>query len=106
MRMTPRSVSKRCRTTSEHIAIHALGRLDGSDHETWRDLLLLHHDALLDGVRAPVADFQDFKNQVLLLDDGEWGGARDAATEWYGEAVALLPGRFFWSGWRRMAISV
>lgn len=93
MRMTPRSVSKRCRTTSEHIAIHALGRLDGSDHEKWRDLLLLHHDALLDGVRAPVADFKDFKNHVLLLDEGEWGGARDAATEWYGEAVAFLRSR-------------
>ncbi|MEM6901052.1 MAG: DUF4332 domain-containing protein, partial [Pseudomonadota bacterium] len=51
---------------------------------------LLHNEALLDGAKAPDTKFKDFKNHVLHVSEGEWGGARDKAAEWYAESVAAL----------------
>jgi len=83
-------VAHRCRSTHHYIAIDALSQISGDDADKWRDLLLLHHDALLDGSKAPDTKFKDFKNHVLHVSDGEWGGARDKAAEWYAEAVEKL----------------
>ncbi|MEO0983088.1 MAG: DUF4332 domain-containing protein [Pseudomonadota bacterium] len=81
----------KCRSTHHHIAIGAAMRLEGSDDgERRRDLLLKHHDALLEGAKAPDAQFKDFKNHVLHVGDNDWGGAPAAAAKWYAESVARL----------------
>jgi len=80
----------RCRSTHHHIAIGALTLLKGEHAERWHDLLLVMHDDLLKGAKAPDAEFKDFKNHVLHIEEGEWGGARDAALEWYAKSVMAL----------------
>lgn len=80
----------RCRSTHHYIAIDALSQISGPDAEKWKNLLLLHNHELLQGAKAPDAKFKDFKNHVLHIGEGEWGGARDKAMEWYGEAVDHL----------------
>lgn len=80
----------RCRSTHHYIAIDALSQIEGPDAEKWRNLILVHNEELLKGAKAPDAKFKDFKNHVLHIGEGEWGGARDKAMEWYGEAVDAL----------------
>ncbi len=80
----------RCRSTHHHIAINALSLIKGEHAERWHDLMLVLHQDLLSGAKAPDTDFKDFKNHVLHISEGEWGGARDAAAEWYGKAVMAL----------------
>lgn len=83
-------IAHRCRSTHHYIAFDALQLLQGDDAADWKNLLLKHHTALLKGAKAPDKEFKDFQNHVLHVEDGEWGGARDAAMEWYGKAVAAL----------------
>ena len=83
-------IAHRCRSTHHYIAFDALQLLGGDHAGDWKNLLLKHHTALLKGAKAPDAEFKDFQNHVLHVEDGEWGGARDAAMEWYGKAVAAL----------------
>jgi len=80
----------RCRSTHHYIAIDALSLIGGEEGEAWKSLFLVHHEHLLEGAKAPDAKFKDFKNHVLHVGEGEWGGARAAATEWYARAVDLL----------------
>ncbi|MCF6328549.1 MAG: DUF4332 domain-containing protein [Henriciella sp.] len=83
-------IAHRCRSTHHFIAIDALSLLKGKDAELWHDLVLRYHTSLLKGAKAPDKEFKDFHNHVLHVEEGEWGGARDAAMEWYGKAVAAL----------------
>ena len=83
-------VAHRCRSTHHYIAMDALSQIEGPDAEKWRNLILVHNEELLKGAKAPDAKFKDFKNHVLHIGEGEWGGARDKAMEWYGEAVDAL----------------
>lgn len=83
-------IAHRCRSTHHYIAIDALQLLQVDGSEDWKNLILKHHTQLLKGAKAPDAEFKDFKNHVLHVHDGEWGGARDAAMEWYGKAVDAL----------------
>lgn len=83
-------IAHRCRSTHHFIAFDALQLLQGEDAGDWKNLMLKHHTNLLKGAKAPDTDFKDFKNHVLHVEDGEWGGARDAAMEWYGKAVEAL----------------
>ena len=83
-------IAHRCRSTHHFIAFDALQILKGSDAGDWKNLLLKHHTDLLKGAKAPDSEFKDFQNHVLHVEDGEWGGARDAAMEWYGKAVEAL----------------
>lgn len=83
-------IAHRCRSTHHYIAFDALQLLKGDDASDWKNLLLKHHTDLLKGAKAPDSEFKDFQNHVLHVGDGEWGGARDAAMEWYGKAVAAL----------------
>ena len=83
-------IAHRCRSTHHFIAFDALQLLKGDQAQDWKNLLLKHHSALLKGAKAPDKEFKDFQNHVLHVEDGEWGGARDAAMEWYGKAVAAL----------------
>ena len=83
-------IAHRCRSTHHFIAFDALQLLKGKDAGDWKNLLLKHHTELLRGAKAPDKEFKDFQNHVLHVEDGEWGGARDAAMEWYGKAVEAL----------------
>lgn len=83
-------IAHRCRSTHHYIAFDALQLLKGEHAGDWKNLLLKHHTDLLKGAKAPDKEFKDFQNHVLHVGDGEWGGARDAAMEWYGKAVAAL----------------
>ena len=80
----------RCRSTHHFIAIDALNLLEGDTGAAWRDCLLTLHEDLLEGAKAPDTKFKDFKNHVLHVSEGEWGGARDSAMEWYAKAVDAL----------------
>lgn len=83
-------IAHRCRSTHHFIAFDALQLLQGDNAGDWKNLLLKHHTNLLKGAKAPDSEFRDFQNHVLHVQDGEWGGARDAAMEWYGKAVEAL----------------
>ncbi|MEM7460528.1 MAG: DUF4332 domain-containing protein [Pseudomonadota bacterium] len=83
-------IAHRCRSTHHFIAFDALQLLKGEYAQDWKNLLLKHHTSLLKGAKAPDKEFKDFQNHVLHVEDGEWGGARDAAMEWYGKAVAAM----------------
>ncbi len=83
-------IAHRCRSTHHFIAFDALQLLKGKHASDWKNLLLKHHTQLLKGAKAPDSEFKDFQNHVLHVEDGEWGGARDAAMEWYGKAVEAL----------------
>lgn len=83
-------LAHRCRSMHHYIAFDALQILDGPGAAEWKALLLKHHQKLLKGAKAPDNKFKDFKNHVLHVEEGEWGGARDAAMEWYGHAVDAL----------------
>lgn len=80
----------RCRSTHHFIAFDALSLIEGEDAEGWKALMLVHHEHLLKGAKAPDDTFKDFKNHVLHVGEGEWGGARAKAAEWYAVAVDLL----------------
>lgn len=80
----------RCRSTHHFIAFDALSLLEGEKADGWKSLMLVHHEHLLKGAKAPDDTFKDFKNHVLHVGEGEWGGARAKAAEWYAVAVDLL----------------
>lgn len=79
-----------CRSNHHRIAVDALGQLRGDDATAWRAVFLHHHGALLEGAKAPDERFKDFKNHVLHVKDGYWGGAPDAAVEWHRRTVRAL----------------
>jgi hypothetical protein len=83
-------LNHRCRSTHQFVIIDALNRLKGPHAARWKAVLLRHHSQLLRGAIAPDRRFGDFKNQVLHVQEGEWGGARDAAMKWYGRSVDAL----------------
>ncbi|WP_353256079.1 DUF4332 domain-containing protein [Hyphomonas sp.] len=80
----------RCRSTHHFIAFDALSLIGGDNGEAWKSLFLVHHEHLLKGAKAPDAEFKDFKNHVLHVGEGEWGGARAKAQEWYARGVEQL----------------
>lgn len=80
----------RCRSNHHRLAIDALRHLQSPRAGRWRNLFLHHHEAYLEGAKAPDTEFKDFKNHVLHVRDGEWGGAIEAAEEWYRRTVRAL----------------
>jgi hypothetical protein len=80
----------RARSTHHKIALDALRHLRGDDAARWRDLFLLHHEAYLEGAKAPDTTFKDFANHVLHVGENDWGGAPAAAAEWYAKTVESL----------------
>lgn len=87
------------RNTHHRLALLGLSRLEGEAGGRWRDLFLSEHEALLAGAKAPDAVFKDFKNHVLHVQDGYWGGAVQSAAAWREKLLdALRFGR-----WREAA---
>ena len=78
--------------THHKLALDALCRLQGPDAERWRNLHLKHAQTYLEGSKAPDKQFKDFKNHVLHVRDGYWGGAPEKAEAWYGKLVTALRG--------------
>lgn len=83
--------------THHKIALKALKELRSKDADRWRRVFLKHAARFLEGSKAPDKEFKDFTNHVLHVDDGDWGGAREAATKWYDTLVAKLKRRN-WDG--------
>lgn len=79
-----------CRSNHHRLAMLALEHLQGDGAEDWRNVFLKHRDAYLEGAKAPDAVFRDFRNHVLHVRDGDWGGAPQAAREWYRRTVRAL----------------
>lgn len=79
-----------CRSNHHRLAVLALEHLKDDNAEGWRNAFLKHRDAYLEGAKAPDAVFKDFKNHVLHVRDGDWGGAPQAAREWYRRTVRAL----------------
>ncbi len=82
--------STACRSNHHRLAIDALSQLRGTDSELWRNLFLHHYPDYLAGSKAPDEVFKDFKNHVLHVREGDWGGAPAAAREWYRRTVRAL----------------
>ena len=79
-----------CRSTHHKMALESLLHLRGRNAERWRDLFLKHHEAYLEGAKAPDTTFKDFRNHVLHVSDDYWGGAPRTAKRWYDETVQAL----------------
>jgi predicted flap endonuclease-1-like 5' DNA nuclease len=79
--------------THHKLALDALRQLDDANAEGWQRLFLKHADLYMDGAKAPDDQFKDFKNHVLHVRDGYWGGAMDKAEKWYGELTEALKRR-------------
>jgi hypothetical protein len=80
----------RCRSTHHRLALDALRFLKGPDAAAWRGLLLHHHEQYLKGSKAPDDIFRDYKNHVLHVREGDWGGAIEAAQEWRKRTVRAM----------------
>ncbi|MBL8549470.1 MAG: DUF4332 domain-containing protein [Hyphomonadaceae bacterium] len=80
----------RCRSTHHKIALDALKHLQGPDAAKWRMLFLHFHQNYLKGAKAPDDEFKDFKNHVLHVREGDWGGAREAAEAWRQRLASAL----------------
>lgn len=82
--------ASRARSTHHKLALDALRFLRGDKAELWRNLFLAHYEPYLTGSKAPDDLFKDFKNHVLHVKDGGWGGAIPAARQWYDKTVNAL----------------
>lgn len=76
--------------THHKLALDALQRLTLANAEGWQRLFLKHVTLYLQGSKAPDQEFKDFKNHVLHVRDGYWGGAPEKAENWYGHLIAAL----------------
>lgn len=79
-----------CRGIHHRLALEALSHLRGTDGALWRNLFLRHSATYLKGAKAPDTTFRDFKNHVLHVREGDWGGAPASAREWYRRTVRAL----------------
>jgi hypothetical protein len=79
--------------THHKLALDALRHLANRDGEAWARVFLKHADLYLAGAKAPDDEFKDFKNHVLHVRDGYWGGAPEKALNWYGHLVEALTHR-------------
>ena len=81
--------------THHKLALDALTHLTRPDAEPWRRVFLKHAAVYMEGSKAPDDTFKDFKNHVLHVRDGYWGGAPEKCAAWYGHVIdALREGDF------------
>ncbi len=73
--------------THHKLALDALHHLASPDAAKWTRVFLKHADVYMEGSKAPDTHFKDFKNHVLHVRDGYWGGAPEKALSWYGHLV-------------------
>ncbi len=82
--------SSRCTSTHHKLALDALRFVRGPQADLWVNLFLANSEQYLIGSKAPDNEFKDFKNHVLHVEDGFWGGATASARHWYQKTVAAL----------------
>ncbi len=85
--------AQECTDWHHKLALDALRHLRCESASRWVNLFLRHFDAYLLGAQDPDRRFRDYRNHVLHVDEGPWGGAPNAACEWYEKAVAELRAR-------------
>lgn len=85
-----------CPKTHQKLAIDAIGWLQSPQIEGWREIILNYNEPYLLGAEAPDTNFRDYRNHVILVDQGYWGGLPSAAQLWY-ERLVLALRREFWS---------
>ncbi len=76
--------------THHKLALDALQKLQHPQAEAWRNVMLKHVALLLEGSKDPDNVFKDFKNHVLHVKDGYWGGAPEKVQNWYQHLVTAL----------------
>ncbi|WP_334146769.1 DUF4332 domain-containing protein [Hyphomicrobium sp.] len=76
--------------THHKLALDALRHLACPEYEYWQRLFLKHAERYMEGAKAPDNTFKDFKNHVLHVRDGYWGGALGKAEQWYGMLCAAI----------------
>ncbi len=81
--------------THHKLALDSLRYLENSDAEKWRRVFLANAEIYLTGSKAPDTEFKDFKNHVLHVRDGYWGGAPGKARNWYQHLIDALRERDF-----------
>jgi hypothetical protein len=86
------------RSTHHKLALDALRHLRLPDAQSWMDVFLRYHRSYLEGAKAPDTEFKDFKNHVLHVQDGYWGGAVTAAQKWYDKSLAAFKTHDFEDG--------
>lgn len=86
------------RSTHHKLALDALRHLRLPDAQSWMDVFLRYNRSYLDGAKAPDTEFKDFKNHVLHVHDGYWGGAVAATQKWYDKALAAFKSHDFEDG--------
>lgn len=80
----------KCSSTHHKLALDALNQQQGPAAANWRDLCLANVGSYLQGAKAPDDQFKDFRNHVLHVRDGLWGGAITSTGMWYNETVSAL----------------
>jgi Domain of unknown function (DUF4332) len=75
------------RGTHHKLALDALHHLASPNAEAWERVFLKYATVYMDGAKAPDDEFKDFKNHVLHVRDGYWGGASTKAVSWYQHLV-------------------
>lgn len=80
----------KCKSTHHKLALDALRHLKSAESEPWQKFFLRYAEPYLEGAKAPDDKFKDFKNHVLHVREGYWGGAVTAARDWYDKTVESL----------------
>ncbi|MDB5386068.1 MAG: hypothetical protein JWM11_1714, partial [Planctomycetaceae bacterium] len=82
--------TSRCTSTHHKLPMDSLRFLRGPMADVWCNLFLANHEQYLIGSKAPDDTFKDFKNHVLHVEQGFWGGATLTARAWYQKTVTAL----------------
>jgi predicted flap endonuclease-1-like 5' DNA nuclease len=78
------------RGTHQKLAVDALRLMRGAEADQWRTLFLTRAPRYLSGAIAPDETLRDFRNHVLYVAEGGWGGVVAAAEQWYQQTVEAL----------------
>lgn len=79
-----------CTSSHHRMALDALPLMAGPEAFLRRNVCYFWHEAYLKGSKAPDDEFKDFRNHVLHVAENFWGGAPQAAREWFDRTVEDL----------------
>lgn len=79
-----------CRSTHQFFVLDALPLVQSSRAKLLRGQLLKHHMQYIVGAKDPDKKFRDFRNHVLHVGDGHWGGAPKTAEKWYATLIEKM----------------
>ncbi|HEV7279718.1 MAG TPA: DUF4332 domain-containing protein [Pirellulaceae bacterium] len=79
-----------CTSSHHRMALDALPLMAGPEAFLRRNVCYFWHEAYLKGSKAPDDEFKDFRNHVLHVEENFWGGAPQAAREWFDRTVEDL----------------